>query len=1576
LGKDENSDGSYNLDSVLKELATEGDSVVKQLFETLNEKPKDIAVNNVFITRTEKLKEYAQVRINNQTITEKDKDKVKLAQLSQWILEKWSNSGVINLPQSIEKKSIDMVEYLNKLEPEKAQQIVDSLPPDVSDEKNTLKNSVWNFTIEKFDLDKNEDKFDKDGNPDIKTHLHHLAFAVYKILAELQSGSRYRSKYFDEVKDVLENEDHQQKYLKKLCQSLANGEFNGLNAKTLTNLIAHISNLELKPLRKYFNKPEFANSDQWDEQTLAQIVHNWLWNEWRVGEKDTKKVEKGEQDYQVIKAKWRKFHNVEPDKKIDKNLVKNVVDFWLKTEPAYTIPPYQDNNNRKPPKCQSLVLNVAELNACYPNWQQWLQNTEDTKEGQRYLADYKKTLTDVKSGKGATYFSDNFTGKLKKDSGKRTNEHLQARTLQFILDRTKKTDPFNLNEIYGLAKKIKQKSEGWQEYPTKLKEAIRNSQLPPELKSQAQNGIFDQHSFLHLICKYYKLRQRARDGRIFIHPKYKDNRYKGRGYEDSGRFETEGHLLIYCNHKPRQQRYLLGYDVAGVLQISPKKLKELAGSLEEKNIEQWLNESLNALPTRCKNAAKEQKDRRGNLKPDVSKIFGKLYYYRKEHNIDKEIELNKKQETAALNNSNVVDASTLYKECKAAKIAFTALMEKLGNHKAVNELQRNPVVALYFFSQLQNIVFKERQGNAKTCSICSADNALRMQVQPEFDNAKAQRLPAISVRIIDGAIKRIARIVGGRIADDKWQVIAQDLQNGHKVTVPIITESNAFEFEPSRHSLVNPKKVKKAEEKSQKIKNISETHFQEKNDRIKKASQGICPYIGDPIGEGSDKDHIIPRSSKWGTLNDETNFIWASDKGNRQIKVNKIFSLANLHTNYKAEIFGNKSDKQIEQWIEQTLEDDDSKKTDKFKFGVYRSFINLDPKEQKAFRHALFLVGTKLRDKVIKAIDNKNRTIVNGTQRYFASVIANNLYKKAKALGVERAISFDYFGIDNFNNDGVSVYDVRQQFEQVSDDINKFAKTDLAKQKDYSHLLDAQIAFMIAACEHRQSGSLKLNIPEYVKPSPLLVNQKTGEILTKQADTDDIEYLYTFSGSMLENIMVQPPETKADQDAMYKKLVAVSSNAKISNAVLQNTRLSHQKFSRLITKPIFKQNALGERFRPIVYYKDNWYIGYPQKLSNNEYDIEKYCVLLTKKTDCLKAKQIVKDNRYYKSHIKNSTIAIYTIKLVAGVKQLNIDSGQFFNTLDVSTLNEQQLAQAKQIEWIISNCRYYVQKTSVNNLTKVLINNENCKLPLIENWLRLDKKWRLYLKDCGLDYVAINEQSNDEVKTHFDKLCRDYFLNNKSKQPHTNVRGEFTMLAVASPSGTMYRINRGGKNVFQTVGIDTNIVSKNRSNFLVQNSKNIVPASKSPLKDLKAGISSEQEFTIDNEPIDALDIIFNDEFLQKLTEQQKANLSAYISKTSIAIANFPLSEFKKCLFTSNKELKEVNSIAVSKSNDDEDKIVVNKKKLKEVISATFRDGNIKEIKVAPEQSLINFDLPFKKDDIKKLWNQYQQNNTE
>ena len=439
--------------------------------------------------------------------------------------------------------------------------------------------------------------------------------------------------------------------------------------------------------------------------------------------------------------------------------------------------------------------------------------------------------------------------------------------------------------------------------------------------------------------------------------------------------------------------------------------------------------------------------------------------------------------------------------------------KKIGEALGLNNSKIDKFSSIFSFAQIQQIAFAERNGNAKTCAVCSADNAHRMQTIPDQSksdqqsSAKAQRLSAIPTRVIDGAVKKMATILARNIVDDNWHNIKQTLSNKQGLHIPIITESNAFEFEPNLAAIKGKKpkgneleKINK-ERKKDKLKEITPNEYviKNKNDRIKQFAKGISAYSGGELSSGNfngskeELDHIIPRTSKYyGTLNDEANLICVTRDDNKD-KGNEIYDLSKLANSYKRKQFATTDNSKIKNWIAEKIWDGEK---GTFKFGNYRSFINLSVEERVAFRHALFLDDNNpVRKAVINAINNRNRAFVNGTQRYFAEVLANNIYLRAKKenLATEK-LSFDYFGVATTNSNGEGIADIRKLYEAVDSDIESYAKGD-RPQDSYSHLIDAMLAFCIAADEHKNDGSIGLEVDNTYSLYPL--DKDTGEVFTK-----------------------------------------------------------------------------------------------------------------------------------------------------------------------------------------------------------------------------------------------------------------------------------------------------------------------------------------------------------------------------------------------------------------------------------------------------------------------------------------------
>ncbi len=994
-------------------------------------------------------------KLNGKEIIGNKKD--KSFKISKWIIERAVQEGIkiealIDEIQEPKKQEVDMLEFLKKNDDSKfLKDIQRSLPNniEIKEQKKKLNNNEWNFDPWSFDLGKNEDCLgDPEYKDHVKLHLQHLCFAIYKIYDELSSGGRHRNSFFKEIKKDLENLGKSQiTYLKDFGDAISNSP--SLDIDKIFHLIAHISNLELKPLRVYFNDKTHLKSDQWDLKKISDIFKKWFSKQWRVSLSDG---EKKKQEYKELKNLWTKH------KKKD-----DVISFWIKACPSLTIPPYQDIKNRRPPRCQTLLLNQEYLDDKYSDWRKWIEQLIKYRENS-FLKRYEDKLKELKSQKQ----------KPQQKPLIKTNE-IDLRKLQLLLDTSKALDAYKLNDIWSTYHQLHQidreNNLGKKGLIKEYKEKINKSNLPEYFKKDLLLGIenlFEKESFGHFINKYYQTKRKARDGRYFLH-QIKKNKWS-----------DKDKLLKICIHKPRQKKYQLIYDLIAIFGIELDVFKNLIDwddtvliATNIKVLEKWLEIKLENFSKKCADA---QKKYRGSLK----------------YKIDIAI---KQQKNGHLKHED----GELINLDKQAKKFSKEIAQKLWPDKSQKDQdqQAQRFESVFSFAQIYSVVFKDRNGFSKTCPVCSLDNSRRMEVlQDSF--AYASRLSGLSIRLIDGAVMRICDRLGSYIVQKKWPIIKTALKQEQKVCIPLIMEQNHFAFEPTLNQIKGNKNSKKQDKQT----DDRETNYNEKIGRIKKASKGICPYEGINLSNSMEIDHIIPQASKYGTLNDEANLIYASKLANSG-KTDTQYSLSDIHKKYKIEIFGTDNNEEIKNYIHKSLLGDyndreENLKNKTFIFGKYQNFIQLNEDQQKSFRHALFLKGDLTREMAINAISNRNRAIVNGTQRYFAQCIADKFYQKAKSIQKEKKISFDYFEYSSESNREKSIYELRNFYlesSQEGSDLKKNNKERGAKQTPYSHLLDAQMAFLLACDEHRDNGSMGVCFDFNEETSRQGIDIKTGEVL-------------------------------------------------------------------------------------------------------------------------------------------------------------------------------------------------------------------------------------------------------------------------------------------------------------------------------------------------------------------------------------------------------------------------------------------------------------------------------------------------
>lgn len=319
----------------------------------------------------------------------------------------------------------------------------------------------------------------------------------------------------------------------------------------------------------------------------------------------------------------------------------------------------------------------------------------------------------------------------------------------------------------------------------------------------------------------------------------------------------------------------------------------------------------------------------------------------------------------------------------------------------MSDEQKRKFANPFSLAQFYTLIETEVSGFSATTLAVHLENAWRMTIKDAVINgetvraAQCSRLPAETARPFDGLVRRLVDRQAWEIAKRASTDIQSkvDFSNGI-VDVSIFVEENKFEFSASVADLKNSQHAKDTKKnKRTKNKMLSEalkleTHWLNKNERIKAASQGICPYTGQRLAEGGEIDHILPRSlikdARGIVFNSEPNLIYVSSRGN-QLKKDQRYSLSNLNTDYLKKIFKTSNIAAITAEIEDVVTK--LQQTHRLKF-----FDLLNEHEQDCVRHALFLDdGSEARNAVLELLATQRRTRVNGTQICMIKNLANKI---------------------------------------------------------------------------------------------------------------------------------------------------------------------------------------------------------------------------------------------------------------------------------------------------------------------------------------------------------------------------------------------------------------------------------------------------------------------------------------------------------------------------------------------------------------------------------------------------------
>ncbi|MDT8439415.1 MAG: type II-B CRISPR-associated RNA-guided endonuclease Cas9/Csx12 [Wenzhouxiangellaceae bacterium] len=250
----------------------------------------------------------------------------------------------------------------------------------------------------------------------------------------LRTGHRHRREYFREIAEDLANAQPGQ----SVCSKLE------VSPEQLARVVGHLSNLQLRALRWYFNDPAMKDGgDYWDRERFDRVFRRWV-RRWQA---------RGDQAIAVRRQQLLAWSG--PADRI-----------LLELDPDQTIPPFENQNNRRPPICQNLLLAPSKLALQWPEWRIAIGNLRRK-----------------------------FNGKL--GSGLPLDEAGDARFLHRLLDRSAALDPYRLRLL----------AAAWERGDTLSQESLT-------ARDQLERDVGSQHlkPFLQLASHYFRDAAAARRG--------------------------------------------------------------------------------------------------------------------------------------------------------------------------------------------------------------------------------------------------------------------------------------------------------------------------------------------------------------------------------------------------------------------------------------------------------------------------------------------------------------------------------------------------------------------------------------------------------------------------------------------------------------------------------------------------------------------------------------------------------------------------------------------------------------------------------------------------------------------------------------------------------------------------------------------------------------------------------------------------------------------------------------------------------------------------------------------------------
>ncbi len=813
--------------------------------------------------------------------------------------------------------------------------------------------------------------YEKEANEILARAYENIKTTLEIQINSEQNGHKRREIYFANIEKDINNEILKPIFTKELTTS------------SLYYLIANISNLQLKPLRKYFNDTDMVKGDLWKPGKLHKIYFRWI---------------------RSLRPKL--IEDKQSQKEILKLIDKEIVEILTSTNPELSIPPYEDQNNRTKDstKDKTLRLNAKKLEQLFPSWENMVKEIQNN---------YCEPTSNVNVITKVCIEKDIIECTHKKINSIKSynfNQQVNANILQRVFDRSMALDPYKLRLLCTISDLTNIKYDAKIAYDLLHKHLLAHDKID---------------ILLNIARKYYAEVEIAKQG-LWT--------------------ENTNSLLFCCNTNPPQKSNLAHKLVGHIVQknLTIDDLALFKREFWNKKIKG--NSTGKSLAGKIEHARKEHGNAFNYILQKLKRFQWSLENKKSEISKDKTVSMN----------SFIKEYKDIAIAVKNTTIVADHMAEYFNHDSDTKDKYNNP----FSLAQIFNILESNSGGFSKTDKFNSEENAWRNQQYKLNENttsANAVRLSADSIRPFDGMLARILERQAFEIAKDKINHIENiGIKDEDNLFIPIFLEQNRFKFEQSLHDVKGSIVSKKSKDNAKKGLERQASFWQGKSDRIKTASNSICPYTGSSIGGLGQTDHIIPQASSKKSrdtvYNSEANLIYCSTKGNTD-KSDTRYNLENLNSNYLQQVFGHSDTSLITSEISQYVKSIDKNN--------YQGFHNLDQKQQKLLRHALFIPA--LDAYTFPLLNTRSKTFVNGTQAYLGKLITQKLR--------------EHYPQAQFKVYQVDAYETQQTRKTLAATNEQYKKQEI--QGAFSHVIDATMVYATALQQMKISDDLKtLNATE------------------------------------------------------------------------------------------------------------------------------------------------------------------------------------------------------------------------------------------------------------------------------------------------------------------------------------------------------------------------------------------------------------------------------------------------------------------------------------------------------------------